>query len=35
MWANPTQTAIDGALKQIMATQFGDMTIELTSFKRN
>jgi len=35
MWANPTQTAIDGALKQIMATQFGDMTLELTSFKRN
>lgn len=35
MWANPSQTAIDGALKQIMATQFGNMTIELTSFKRN
>ena len=35
MWANPAQTAIDGALKQIMATQLGDMTIELTSFKRN
>lgn len=35
MWANPTQTAIDGAVKQIMATQFGDMVLELASFKRN
>lgn len=35
MWANPSQTAIDGALKQIMATTFGNMTLELTSFKRN
>ncbi|NDD91086.1 hypothetical protein EBZ37_03255 [bacterium] len=35
MWANPSETAMDGALKQIMATTFGNMTLELTSFKRN
>jgi hypothetical protein len=35
MWANPTATALDGGVKQIMATQFGDMVLELTSFKRN
>ncbi|MBU6374807.1 MAG: hypothetical protein KGQ59_02320 [Bdellovibrionales bacterium] len=35
MWANPSETALDGALKQIMATTFGNMTLELTSFKRN
>ena len=35
MWANPSQTAIDGAIKQIIATTFGNMTLELTSFKRN
>ncbi|MEN9723027.1 MAG: hypothetical protein RJB38_1013 [Pseudomonadota bacterium] len=35
LWANPSQTAMDGGLKQIVATQFGDLTMELTSFKRN
>ncbi len=35
LWANPTDTAMDGGVKQIMATQFGDITMSLTSFKRN
>lgn len=33
IWANPADTVMDGALKQIMATQIGELTLELTSFK--
>lgn len=34
LWANPAETVMDGALKQIMATQFGELTLELVSFKQ-
>jgi hypothetical protein len=33
LWANPSATVMDGAIKQIMATQLGDITMELASFK--
>lgn len=33
IWANPADTVMDGALKQIMATQIGELTMELVSFK--
>jgi hypothetical protein len=33
VWVNPQDTVMDGALKQIMKTQLGDITLELTSFK--
>jgi len=33
VWANPADTVMDGALKQIMATQIGEITMELASFK--
>lgn len=33
LWANPSATVMDGALKQIMATQLGEITMELASFK--
>lgn len=33
VWVNPQDTAMDGALKQVMATQMGDLTLELTDFK--
>ena len=32
-WMNPMATVMDGAVKQVMATQFGDLTMDLTSFK--
>jgi hypothetical protein len=32
IWANPAETVLDGALKQIMATQIGELTMECTSF---
>ena len=35
VWANPRDTAMDGTLKQIAASQMGDITMELTSFSRN
>lgn len=35
VWMNPKDTCIDGTLKQVMAIQFGDLALELTSFKRN
>ena len=35
IWANPTATAMDGAVQQIISTQMGDMTMKLTSFKKN
>ncbi|MGZ3697631.1 MAG: hypothetical protein ACXWP5_05915 [Bdellovibrionota bacterium] len=34
VWANPSATTMEGTLKQVMATQLGDMTMELTSFKK-
>lgn len=34
LWANPAETAMDGALKQIMATQMGDITMELLKVAR-
>jgi hypothetical protein len=34
IWANPQETVMDGAVKQIMSTQFGNISMELTSFKR-
>jgi len=33
LWANPAETVMDGGLKQIMSTQLGDITLELTAFK--
>ena len=33
LWANPAATVMDGALKQIMATQIGEIKMELASFK--
>jgi thiazole synthase ThiGH ThiG subunit len=34
MWANPAETVMDGALKQIVPTGIiGDMTMELVNFK--
>lgn len=35
VWMNPKDTCIDGTLKQVMTMQFGDLALELTSFKRN
>lgn len=34
IWANPPKTVIDGVVKQIMTTQLGNITFELTSFKQ-
>ena len=34
-WINPSDTATDGVLKQVMPTGFVTLTFELTSFKRN
>ena len=34
MWANPRDTAIDGTLKQMVSSQMGMITLELTGFKR-
>ena len=33
LWANPAATVMDGGLKQIMATQLGEIKMELVSFK--
>ena len=33
IWANPPQTVMDGVVKQIITTQFGDLTMELTKFQ--
>ena len=34
-WINPSETATDGVLKQVMPTGFVTLTFELTSFKKN
>ena len=34
VWANTKEVVIDGAIKQIMSTQFGDVTLELTKQKK-
>ena len=35
VWTNPMTIALDGNLKVIAATQYGDMTMTLTAFKKN
>jgi hypothetical protein len=35
IWANPQAVSLDGSLQMIMATQFGNMTLKLTQFKKN
>jgi hypothetical protein len=35
VWVNPTRVSLDGTLQMIAATQFGDMTMKLTAFKKN
>ncbi|MEO5968609.1 MAG: hypothetical protein ABIQ95_01675 [Bdellovibrionia bacterium] len=30
MWANPKEVVIDGAIKEVISSQFGDITLELT-----
>jgi hypothetical protein len=34
MWANPRDTAIDGTIKQMVKSQMGMISFELTAFKR-
>ena len=34
VWANPRDTAIDGTVKQLVASQFGMIGMELTAFRR-
>lgn len=34
IWSNPPQTVMDGTVKQLLATQLGDMVFELTNFKK-
>jgi len=34
VWMNPRDTVMDGALKQIMDSQLGKVTLELTKFKK-
>jgi hypothetical protein len=34
VWVNPRDTAIDGTVKQLVASQFGQIGMELTSFRR-
>jgi hypothetical protein len=33
IWLNPTATVMDGTIKQLIASQFGDVVFELTAFK--
>lgn len=35
VWTNPMTISLDGNLKVIAATQYGDMTMTLTAFKKN
>jgi len=35
VWANPKETSMDGTLKQNMTMQLGEVSMVLTSFKRN
>ena len=35
IWANPQAVALDGGIQMIVATQMGEMTLKLTSFKKN
>jgi hypothetical protein len=34
IWANPVDTVMEGAVKQIAGSQIGDVTMEMTSFKK-
>jgi hypothetical protein len=35
LWINPNAVSLDGQIQMIAATQFGDMTMKLTAFKKN
>ena len=35
LWTNPMTISLDGNLKVIVGTQYGDMTMTLTAFKKN
>lgn len=35
VWLNPRDTALEGTIKQVIPTQLGRVTAELTSFKKN
>ncbi len=34
VWANPVETVMEGSVKQIAASQMGEVTMEMTSFKK-
>jgi hypothetical protein len=34
LWANPAETVMEGSIKQIAASTMGDVTMEMTSFKK-
>ena len=34
LWANPAETVMEGSIKQIAASAMGDVTMEMTSFKK-
>jgi hypothetical protein len=35
IWMNPSAVSLDGQIQMTAATQFGDMTMKLTAFKKN